>query len=248
MKVAFIYPDIIRQSSWNGYYYIGIGCLAAALKKANHEVSLFHVTKPVSRQIFLKIIGEAKPDLVAFSSTTNMFCYVRKWARWLRERDYKGHILCGGVHPILNPEEVLSSSDVDMVCIGEGEEAIVELCDRMYRGDDILSVDNIWAKGTSGIIRNRLRPLIENLDMLPFPDREVFDFKNLELSKKGRGLFMASRGCPYTCSYCCNHSLKEATASGRNYVRFRSVDNLMMTYYLSKEVGLRNSQTCTNQK
>ncbi|MCK4823025.1 radical SAM protein, partial [bacterium] len=66
---------------------------------------------------------------------------------------------------------------------------------------------------------------IQDLDELPFPDRTIYDYASLEDAKLNRAVFMASRGCPYNCSYCCNHKLKEISTG--QYVRFRSVDNII---------------------
>ena len=94
-----------------------------------------------------------------------------------------------------------------MICVGEGEYAIVELCKKLKDEKDFTQIENIWAKSKNKIFKNPLRPLV-NLDELPFPDREIFDYKALELEKNGWGSFMATRGCPYTCTYCCNHALQ----------------------------------------
>lgn len=132
-----------------------------------------------------------------------------------------------GKHVTLVPEESIQIPSIDMLCIGEGEEALLELCDHLQQGKDHTQISNVWIKINSRIFRNPPRPLNENLDNLPFPDRAIFDYPNLACSKNHIGLFMASRGCPYDCYYCCNRSLRETYRQKGKYVRFRSVDNLL---------------------
>lgn len=68
--------------------------------------------------------------------------------------------------------------------------------------------------------------MIQDLDSLPFPDKKEWSYENLELIKDGKCVIMASRGCSYNCSYCCNHALRNLYP-GQKYTRFRSVDNVL---------------------
>ncbi|MDP2728840.1 MAG: radical SAM protein, partial [Dehalococcoidia bacterium] len=229
MKVTFVYPDILYPHipSWSGTFYTGIGYLAAVLKKAGHEVSLIHITHPVSEQAYVEMLGRGAPDLIAFSATTNMFPYVALWAQWSKQ-NLGVPTICGGIHPTLNPEETIDNSHIDMLCRGEGEEAIVELCGRLERGTTILDIEGLWVREGNTIHRNKPRRSLRDLDTLPFPDRTVFNHRSLVQSKEGIGIFMASRGCPYDCSYCCNHALRALQGQhGGPAVRFRSVDNVI---------------------
>jgi len=82
---------------------------------------------------------------------------------------------------------------------------------------------NLWVKRNGSIYRNPIRPLIEDLDILPDFDREIYDFVNLSTVKRSQNAFMmCSRGCPYNCTYCCNHLLRTKYPYSGNYVRFRS--------------------------
>ncbi|MFH1968579.1 MAG: radical SAM protein [bacterium] len=74
-------------------------------------------------------------------------------------------------------------------------------------------------------MKNRISKIVENLDDLPYPDRDIFDFRNLHSESEGRVTVMVSRGCPYACSYCCNsalHHLYKNELHSDKYVRFRS--------------------------
>ena len=72
-----------------------------------------------------------------------------------------------------------------MICIGEGEEVIVELCDKLEKDKDITNIKNLWLNRNGRIIKNPIRPVIENLDLLPFPDYDLFNLENLFYTKIG---------------------------------------------------------------
>ncbi|MGD9503301.1 MAG: radical SAM protein [Syntrophobacteraceae bacterium] len=232
MRLVLIYPDILKGSNWSGYYYTGVGYISAVARQAGHKVSFLHITHPLCKGEFLSLYAQAVGGegrvLAGFSATTNMFQYVKQWASWIKS--VRGDpVIVGGVHPTLNAEETLGAEDIDAVCIGEGEGPIVELLDAMERGEDVSGVRNVWIKQNGVTHRNGLRPVIENLDALPFPDRGIFDYANLDCEQRGIAVFMASRGCPYDCSYCCNHALKKVVRQGgaKTYVRFRSPENVI---------------------
>ena len=113
-----------------------------------------------------------------------------------------------------------------MICIGEGDEAILNLCSKLDQGLDYTKINNLWVKWKGEVIKNPLSSYIDVND-LPRPDREIFpNYQNLIWERLGRAAVMASRGCPYQCSYCCNHALMKVQGK-QNYTRFRSVNHLM---------------------
>ena len=73
--------------------------------------------------------------------------------------------------------------------------------------------------------KNPIAPLLEELDELPFPDREIFNANELVHESSGRLPILASRGCPYNCTYCSNNSLRMIASGG--YVRSRNPQNIV---------------------
>lgn len=83
-------------------------------------------------------------------------------------------------------------------------------------------------KNGNQILKNPIRPLIEDLDSLPPLDYGLFDYESLaDATYFKRLVIMASRGCPYDCTYCCNHAFKELYPNKNRYVRLRSVDTVL---------------------
>ena len=158
-------------------------------------------------------------------------------------------IIWGGAHANVMPEESLNYAD--MICLGEGEEALLDLVRNMDIHDKIdTSIQNIWFKTNSGIIRNELRSLEGNLDKYPFPD---FDLNNMyvmnekgfeKISEKhfnGEYCIMTSRGCPYSCTYCYNNYRRRQYKGKGKYLRTRSIEKVIeeLSIVKSKFNGLR---------
>jgi len=132
----------------------------------------------------------------------------------------------GGPHPTAVPE-VIKEEGVDVVCRGEGEFALLELAEAMQTGASIENIANLWIKTPRGEIRrNPVRPPIDDLDSLPFSDREMwqrtpfFDAREMPV--------IASRGCMFACPYCQQSYYNNELYKGHAMrVRRRSVDNVL---------------------
>ncbi len=231
MKVLFIYSDLFPScKDWPGHYYVGIGYLSSVLKEEGFETSLLHVKELFAdKQDFLDRVVSAKPDLIAFSSTSLTFRYVQEMAMWLHDAGLGIPVVSGGIHSTLAPGEVIETPGIDIVCIGEGEQPLRELAVALNEGKDIRNIPSLWVKDGGQIHKNEVGGITRDLDSLPFPDRAIFDYQNLEHERNGKAVFMASRGCPYLCSYCSNLILQKTISKGKagEYVRFRSVDNVI---------------------
>lgn len=221
MKILFVYPDINVKGGALSYHF-GLGILSACLKKAGHDTSLVYLYGFYDPKQLLDKVEVYRPDIVAFTTTSFQYKYIKRMIAELEGKDV--FTICGGPHVSLAPYELESTPGLDAVCIGEGEEAIVELADKLQASEDITGIKNLWLKDSQGnISRNEQRPFITDLDSLPFGDKELFDYQKIIDSDYDRAVFMTSRGCPYSCYYCCNSGLRNLQKG--KYVRFRSIDN-----------------------
>lgn len=217
--------------------YKGVELLSAVLKKNGHIVDLL-LDPGLGNHYYLKIpflnkiIKESslidaaiafKPDLIAMSIVTNKFLLFKEFATKLKKH-IDVPIIVGGIHPTSSPDEVINEEWVDIVCIGDGEDAILELVDRISLNKDYTDVKNLWVKDKQGnVSKNQLRPLEKNLDNLPFPDLSLYNQYGV-LGKRMR--FMTARGCVNQCSFCVN-SFRNNLYPNEKYLRKRSVTNVI---------------------
>lgn len=225
-KVLFIYPNFGTPFS----FHSGIRTLSAVLKKNGYSAHLLHLHEKhgLPDEVGI-IISEAKkyaPDLIGFTATSFEYEAANRITGKLKEAFPNIPIILGGIHATIKPDD-LESSNFDGFCIGEGENALIELAKKMERGEDYSKTGSFWFKTKNGIARNRLLPIIEDLDELPFYDMGVMDTEKLLRNRNNWLNVGFSRGCPYDCSFCINSLLKRITppsGNRKNYLRKCSVD------------------------
>lgn len=226
MKALFVYPNIVTSPKDMS---TGVGVLAAVLKKAGHEVALVDTTFGKTDEEILRIATDFGPDLIAVTTATNDFVYATHISTMLKNK-FDLPVVAGGFHALIAPEEIISKDCFDYVCVGEGEDAILKLVKALEDNKSPNKISNLWIKDKKSgkIIKNSIRPLVHDLDELPIPDREIFNYAEYIKWNRGVATFLSTRGCPYQCTYCINHFLiKKYTGKGA-YVRFRSIDNLFL--------------------
>jgi anaerobic magnesium-protoporphyrin IX monomethyl ester cyclase len=226
-RVMLVFPDISERSWHKGYFHYGLAHISSYLKKnvSNIEISLLAIhDKKYSQSEFKSRIKEFKPNVIGFTSTSHSFPLIQRIAKWAKEVEKDILTVCGGVHVTINPEEALLSSELDVVVCGDGEYPMKVLVERWIAQGVIPDENGVWYRGANRIVKNGLSA-VSNLDELPDPDWELFDYMNLDEGSRGIGGLMLSRGCPYQCAYCCNHKIADIyRKNNAEYVRFKSVD------------------------
>lgn len=231
MKVLFVFPDfglvknrrgqvVLERGGW---YSEGVGSLAAVLAERGRAIALYHLTGPVDREEFSARLKLEAPDLVAFSVRTQVFRPASEYAIWASQEGYR--TIFGSYHPTVNPEETIESPGIDMLCVGEGEVPLAELCDRLDQGRDYADIPGLWVKRNGQIHRNPAGPLVEDLDSLPIPKFGIFDHQTLLSSETFTAMASFTRGCPYSCTYCINNKLKTLYPNRNRFLRTRSPEN-----------------------
>ena len=155
-------------------------------------------------QAFVRKVNDCKPDLLAMSCTEDMFPIGLSLLRQVE--DYRIPTILGGVFPTFAPQKAIAPKAVTMVCVGEGEQVLVELCRRMAAGQPYDDIPGLWVKLPDGTIKpNRMGPPV-NINSNPVLDLSIFASGRLYRPMQGRVWRMfpleTHRGCPYQCAYC----------------------------------------------
>jgi anaerobic magnesium-protoporphyrin IX monomethyl ester cyclase len=226
MNVYLIYPDV---SSYHGLpYHPGLASLAAVLQQGGHQVKVGYFTSRDQYQDIVKEVVDFQPGVVGFTTVETQFGYVQELAALIKEARPECTTVVGGTSITLGPEAVLEpkSSALDCGMRGESEYALLQLVEKVQRGEDYHGVNNLcYRDPVSGeLVKNPLNPQIEALETIPHPSTEVFDYQRI-INKDAIALFHFSRGCPYPCTYCAARVLGLQYGSMKESIRVRSVDS-----------------------
>ena len=180
--------------------------------------------------LLIDTLREFRPDLIGLSlSSLTIKPAIEVTARLKAALGVP--VIWGGSGPTLEPEVCIPSTD--LVCVGEGEAAIIDLAQRIDAGAPLTDVPGVWARKADGeIIRNPGRPLVEVED-IAIPDFETTrtvhindDQRRLNVYPPNLGnqyIIMTTRGCPFSCSFCIE-SVYQDMFGKKNHLRRRSVD------------------------
>jgi radical SAM superfamily enzyme YgiQ (UPF0313 family) len=216
MKIAFISMDP------KGAPVRGSGYVAASIS-SDHEVSFYCMMNPKSDVKYIKlpkIIADSGYDIVMVSTTTTLYSDASCLIKDIKAvKDVP--VLMGGVHPtVVGPKLLEDNNDIDYLCIGEGEFFVKDFLNN-YGKDSLFEINNLAYIKEGQIHSNPLNPP-EDLSKLPQFPWHLF---HRVVNPDGTLVVTATRGCPYSCTYCCNSTFLKMY--GKNYVRSRPVNHVI---------------------
>jgi radical SAM superfamily enzyme YgiQ (UPF0313 family) len=230
LKVLFIHL---------GRENIGIEYLSSLLRAAGHETylavdiglfgqndNIFHI--PLMEQLFslrgsvIEKFKALKPDLVCLSAYTSTLQWCFSIAEAIKSIA-DTPCLIGGVHITIDPESALSCRAIDCGVCGEAESVIARLAECVATGGSLNEIPGAVYRESGIVTVNGHAPVTDDLDTLPFPDKSLFEHS---INIRDDYMAIPSRGCPFECSYCCEHVVNKGLDAGKR-LRVRSVANLM---------------------
>ena len=211
MKVLLIEP----RSCWIGLN-IALGYLAASLKRAGIEVKILDFTNhrqlPVEK-LEKAVIESYKPDLIGMPVFYTSYFVVKD--QIARIKQYCNcPVVCGGPQVVIEQKQMLLDiPELDFVLVGDGEDAIVELCDAIRGKRQLSSIAGLIYRNGGELVSNQARAVAPDIDSIPYPDYEPFGIERM-----GRYSIITSRGCPHSCTYCFRSTPKWRPRSPENII------------------------------
>jgi radical SAM superfamily enzyme YgiQ (UPF0313 family) len=223
MKVLLINPPYFNSK----YKFIGlvapplgIAYMAAVLEQNDIAVEIIDAAAlEMSWETLESEIKRVSPQLVAVTALTPTIDKALQTAELAKKTCPQATVVMGGYHPTFNYQEMLEKDYVDLVVMGEGEYTMLELVQTLEEGGDLKNVKGIAYQD----VVTPPRPLIEDLDELPFPARHLLPMDHYKIlnMKLHTATLISGRGCPMQCSFCASAALHG------NKLRMRSAQNVV---------------------
>ena len=221
---------------------IGIAYMSSYLNKHNHNVhyfraslkSMFVPNLEIEIDSYITDVLHEKVDIFCISIMAINWSWVKEKVKILKQEYPSIPVLVGGPFATTSPDVILNYSEVDYVCIGDGEKPLLDIANSIDLGSlstDIVDICNISFKDNNVPVIKDMTFYVNNLDDYPFPDFSIFEGQFSKHYFKYPGI-ITSRGCPFSCTYCTCPGLKEIYSKVGNFVRQHSVE--YMIEYLSK--------------
>jgi len=190
---------------------------------------------------FEALIDEYRPQVIGVSLTDDTYELGMRLLSRVKEKISNTHVVAGGVYTTFSPDEVIKHELIDSICIGEGEEALVELVEGLSTGADITKINNLWVKTNGSIYKNRLRKPVD-VKQLPFEDFDIFEEKRFFRPMQGKVYKMMpiciDRGCPFICAFCAAPLVNKLYSDYKagNYCRQKPISKIIseIKEYISK--------------
>jgi radical SAM superfamily enzyme YgiQ (UPF0313 family) len=202
MRVLFAVPRSYNPKQMYREYPLGVGYLATVLEAQGHAVRIFDQNVEGQEDgLLFDLVAQFQPGIVGFSVITPNYPVARRQIRRLRQEHPGVHIIAGGVHANLFPDDLIADG-VDAVVLGEAEPGIAELVCSLQEGRPLGGLAGLVFRDPAGqAVRTPGGPSVARLDQVPVIKRSLY-----HLERYSHHSMMASRGCPFHCAFCCNYT------------------------------------------
>ena len=217
MKILLISPglrnmDVYQTKARGCMPPLNLMYISALLLRHGHEVSILDLyAEELSEAAVISRIKEFNPGLVGLATYTASFDMAAALAALVKKHFPGVKVAAGGIHASYLPEVCLKNADIDYVVLGEGEETCLELAGCLEKGGDVSGVAGLAFRAGGKTVFTAPRPLIEDINSLPWPSHHLIDFGKYYLgitravSSSKAASVLTMRGCPYRCTFCSHH-------------------------------------------
>ena len=204
---------------------MGLASLAAPLERAGYGITI--IDAPLLKLTLSQLgkqLAKKQPDVIGVTAMTPQIIDAFRTITIAKKVCPEAVTVLGGAHATFLPVKTLQGcSNLDIVCVGEGEQTLLELVQTVEKNERISKIRGTFCRDNGQLIKNEPRPPVSNLDELPFPARHLLPMdKYRVLGKKiAIGAILTSRGCPFHCAFCSSNRI-----FGKK-IRARSPENVM---------------------
>jgi radical SAM superfamily enzyme YgiQ (UPF0313 family) len=201
-----------------------LGTLLSLLERRGHELALAGLSSFDLNQV-KAALARSLPQLVYADISAVCIDAARRTFEYVNQHEFLP-IVVGGQYPTLDPPAALSLPGVRAVAVGEPDASLATYLERMKDPAIGQIVSGVWLRDERGLAQPALPPLVEDLNSLPFPHRDLFGYREV-VQKTGLIEIGIGRGCPQHCAYCVNERLMKLCEGGGAWVRRRSPGNIL---------------------
>lgn len=183
----------------------------------------------------LAVLRGLQPKIVGVSVLSTEHNWLIDTTKAIRRALPEVVIITGGIHAMFYPEEILNESSTDIVCHSEGEEVLVNLLEELVKPLPNLSdIPGISYRDNGKNIRTNEKAVLVPFNDEIIEDRDIYYRRYQQLGQDTVHRFFSSRGCPYRCSFCYNSNIQNMFKGKGDYVRQKTVENLIQEIVLQR--------------
>lgn len=248
MKVLMLNPSSSSPQN-RREYILGLSYLASTLRINGYSdlqyLNFFNMPWSETESMTVKALEDFKPNVILISFFTINRIAGCKTAKIAKELDPSVKVVVGGIHPSFMYHQILLNYPVDAVCIGEGEDTVLELLNSFKDNRAIDGVKGIAYKKGGIVLETTRRPFIKDLDTIPFP---AHDFHKDYLNRTQRGYLISSRGCPYGCQFCSTTQFWGKSWRARTSKNTVDEIEMLIRYYGINHINFMDDEFTLNRK
>ena len=195
---------------------------ASIEKRTTHRAEVFDaIVDDMDHPEFEEALERYDLDFVGISTYTHSLPDVQMVVNAVRKRNPRAHISLGGPHAIMFPEYAIQLKGVDSICLGDGDDAIVEMVTALDTGRSLEGIPGVWFRDQGQIVKNVARKESKSLDGQVWPDRSRTRYRDYWVPGSKQPMVttaITSKGCPHSCPFCFTY---------KKQYRMRDIDNIL---------------------